>query len=110
MTTHVGVVHCKDSFYGQHSPQRMPAGKELTEKWEQWLKAGCLASEMESAALFVVAQVLGARAGCILSVLWNQEREQQGLSDPHCHDMGKAIAASVEGVRTLIQREKAAGV
>lgn len=110
VTTHVGVVQCKDSFYGQHSPERMPVGKELLEKWEQWLKAGCLASEMESASLFIVAQVLGARAGCVLSVLWNQERKQQGLSDPHCHDTVKAIEASVEAVRILIRQEKEAGV
>src|SRR5215469_7646669 len=45
---HVGIVQCKDSFYGQHSPDRMPAGYELKDKWEAWIKAGCLASEMES--------------------------------------------------------------
>ena len=55
---HTGVVHCKDSFYGQHSPERMPVGDELQYKWRAWIKAGCLASEMESAALFIVAQAL----------------------------------------------------
>ena len=55
---HAGVVQCKDSFYGQHNPDRMPAGYELKQKWEAWIKAGCLASEMESATLFIVAQVL----------------------------------------------------
>ena len=54
---HIGVVQSKDSFYGQHSPDRMPAGGVLKDKWEQWKKAGCLASEMECAALFVVASV-----------------------------------------------------
>lgn len=108
VTTHVGVVQCKDSFYGQHCPERMPAGKELMDRWDQWIKAGCLVSEMESAALFIVAQVLGARAGCVLSVLWNQERKHQGLSDPHCHDPVKAIEAAVEAVRILLRREKEA--
>ena len=31
---HVGVVHCKDSFYGQHSPERMPVGESLLYKWD----------------------------------------------------------------------------
>ncbi|MDR3277618.1 MAG: uridine phosphorylase [Oscillospiraceae bacterium] len=102
---HVGIVHCKDSFYGQHSPERMPIGYELKEKWDAWLKAGCLASEMESAALFIVAHILGARAGCVLHTVWNQERERQGLSSPR--DYGEASAAKIaaDAVRLLIARE-----
>ena len=46
VTTHCGVVQCKDSFYGQHSPERMPIGDELMAKWRAWIMAGCLASEM----------------------------------------------------------------
>ena len=52
---HTGVVQCKDSFYGQHSPQDKPVSYELMQKWEAWKRMGCLASEMESAALFIVA-------------------------------------------------------
>ncbi len=102
---HAGVVQCKDSFYGQHNPSRMPIGYELEEKWSAWVKGGCLASEMESAALFIVAQVLGARAGCILSTIWNQERKKAGLSDPHSHDTRNAIRAAVEAIRILIAEE-----
>lgn len=102
---HAGIVQCKDSFYGQHSPERMPAGEELMSKWLAWKKADCLASEMESAAVFIVAQILRARAGCVLHVLWNQERKRQGLEDPECRDMEKAIAVSVEAVRKLIKAD-----
>jgi uridine phosphorylase len=101
---HAGIVQCKDSFYGQHSPDRMPAGFELINKWESWKKAGCLASEMESAALYIVSQILGAHAGCVLNVVWNQERAKAGLSDPHCHDTESAIKTAVEAVRILISR------
>ena len=87
---HVGVVHCKDSFYGQHSPDRMPVGYELRDKWEAWIKAGCLASEMESATLFIVGQTLGLRTGCVLSVIWNQERRKSNIPD----DDGNAGAAA----------------
>jgi uridine phosphorylase len=102
---HAGVVQCKDSFYGQHSPDRMPSGYELKDKWEAWIKAGCLASEMESATLYIVSQILGARAGCILSVVWNQEREKAGMSNPHCHDTEDAIKTAIEAVKILIERE-----
>ena len=33
-TCHAGVVQSKDSFYGQHSPARMPVSYELLHKWE----------------------------------------------------------------------------
>jgi uridine phosphorylase len=102
---HVGVVQCKDSFYGQHSPERMPAGKELMEKWEAWIKAGCLASEMESAALFIVSQILGGRAGCVLNTAWNQERKKQGMEDRESHDTTLAVRTAVEAVRILIKED-----
>jgi len=102
---HAGIVQCKDSFYGQHDPERMPAGFELLGKWEAWKKAGCLASEMESAAIFIVSQILGARAGCVLNTVWNQEREKAGMSNPNCHDTEGAIRTAVEAVRILIERD-----
>ena len=103
--SHAGIVQCKDSFYGQHSPDRMPSGFELNNKWEAWIKAGCLASEMESSTLYIVSQILGARSGCVLNVVWNQERERAGMSNPRCHDTEAAIKTAVEAVRILIEKE-----
>lgn len=105
-TYHTGIVHCKDSFYGQHNPSRMPIGYELTNKWEAWYKANCLASEMESSTLFIVSQVLGARAACVLNVIWNQERAKHGLEDPHQHDTELAISVAVEAIRKDIIKGK----
>ena len=102
---HTGIVQCKDSFYGQHDPDRMPAGFELKDKWEAWIKAGCLASEMESAALYIVSQILGARAGCVLNVVWNQEREKAGIDNPRCHDTEPGIKTAIEAMRILISNE-----
>ena len=62
---HAGVVQSKDSFYGQHSPEKSPVYYELQAKWESWKRLGVKASEMESAALFVTAAALGCRcAAC----------------------------------------------
>ena len=103
LTYHAGIVQCKDSFYGQHDPGRMPAGYELENKWQAWIKARCLASEMESSALFIVSQILGARAGCVLYAVWNQERGNAGLSNPECHDTGSAVEVAVRAAEILIE-------
>ena len=103
---HAGVVQCKDSFYGQHDPDRMPVGYELKEKWNAWIGAGCLASEMESAALFIVSSVLRARAGAVFTAVWNQERAKLGLDNPEVHDNEKAIETVVEALKILIERDK----
>ena len=103
---HVGVVECKDSFYGQHSPELMPVNYELQNKWNAWLKLGCLASEMESAALFVVASYLKVKVGSIFLVVANQEREKQGLENPVAHDTELAIKTAVEAIKNLINENK----
>ena len=102
---HVGVVQSKDSFYGQHDPSRMPVGYELEAKWNAWIKAGCLASEMESAALFIVSQYLRCRAGAVFLSVWNQEREKAGLDNPQVFDTLDAILTAVEAVRLLIRSD-----
>ena len=102
---HTGVVHCKDSFFGQHSPQRSPVGAELLQKWEAWKKLGVLASEMESAALFTVAASLGVRCGAVFHVIWNQEREKAGLPQTESHDTTAAIEVAVASLKYLIQRD-----
>lgn len=99
---HVGVVECKDSFYGQHNPELMPVSYELLNKWNAWIKLGCLASEMESAALFVVGSYLKVKVGSIFLVVANQEREKQGLENPVVHDTDSAIKTAVEAIRSLI--------
>lgn len=103
---HAGVVQCKDSFYGQHAPAEMPVFKELEEKWEAWKRCGALASEMESAALFIVAQCRKVRAGSVFLVVANQERESIGLENPVVHDTAKAIECAVEALRILIRKDR----
>ena len=106
---HVGVVQCKDSFYGQHSPETKPVSYELLNKWEAWKRLGCLASEMESAALFIVAASLRVRIGSCFLVLANQEREKAGLENPVVHDTDMAIRIAVQGIRNLILVDQEAG-
>ena len=105
---HTGVVQAKDSFYGQHSPKRMPTAGDLLEKWEAWKRLGVLASEMESGTLFTVASYLKIRCGAVFSVVWNQERADAGLdrdTDEH-HDTADAIRIGVEALKALIKADK----
>ena len=100
-TSHTGVVQCKDSFYGQHSPETKPVSDELLNKWEAWKRLGCLASEMESAALFVVASYLNVKVGSVFLTVANQEREKQNLENPVVHDTEKAIKTAIEAIKIL---------
>ena len=99
---HVGVVQCKDSFFGQHEPEVMPVSYELENKWQAWLRMGCLASEMESAALFIAGSFLRVRVGSCFLVVANQERAKAGLSNEQVHDTELAIKTAVEALRLLI--------
>jgi len=103
LTYYTGVVQCKDSFYGQHSPERMPVSYELKDKWNAWIKGGALCSEMETASLFTVSSTLRLHAGAILLVIWNQEREKQGLSQEECFDTDRAIKVAINAIKKLIK-------
>lgn len=101
---HTGVVECKDSYYGQHSPERMPVSYELLNRWEAWKRAGTLGSEMESAALFTVCAAIGAKAGAVMHCVQNQERKALGMENPFDHDTEKAIRVVLEGIKLLEER------
>lgn len=107
---HVGIVQCKDAFYGQHEPETKPVDYELVNKWNAWVRLGCKASEMESAALFVVGDYLKVRVGSSFLVVANQEREKLGLENPVIHDTESAIEITIQAIRNLIKQDKEAGL
>jgi uridine phosphorylase len=93
----VGLSHSKDSFYAEVQPERRPVPERLQQNWRAWVTGGVLCSEMEAAALFVLASVLGKRAGGLMVAL---NREATSL-DPLCK-------TAVEGIRRLIALDRAA--
>ena len=109
LRSHVGVVQSKDSFFGQHSPGIMPVSYELEAKWEAWKRMGALASEMETAALFITGAFLGVRTGACFLTLANQERAKAGLPNDPVYDTDRAIRLAVEAMRTLIRQDRKAG-
>lgn len=103
---HVGIVHCKDAFYGQHRPETLPNSNELLTKWDAWLQGGTLASEMESAALFIVASYLKVRVGSIFLAIANQQRALAGLSNDQVHDVKPMLEIAKDAMRALIAKDK----
>lgn len=105
---HTGVVQSKDSFYGQHSPARMPTSAELLAKWEAWKRLHVLASEMEASTLFTVGASLDAACGAVFHTVWNQERANAGLDTDanENHDTDSAIRITVEAIRLLIEESR----
>lgn len=103
---HIGVVQSKDSFYGQHSPERMPVEGALKEKWEAWKRLGVLASEMEASTLFTVGATRKIATGAVFCTVWNQERFLLGLDskDDEVHNTESAIKTAVEAIRLMIKQ------
>ncbi len=100
---HVGVIQSKDSFYGEIRPAQQPVAEMLLAKWKAWKAAGVLTSEMESAALFVVAHVLHVRCGAVLNVLWNADNDDAPNIPPEAAERG--IQTAMEAIRLLIAKE-----
>lgn len=92
---HVGVTHSKDSFHGQHEPQRMPVGHALLDRWNAWIQAGVLCSEMEASTLFVLARLLRRRAGGIM------------IAGGTLSGLTNLIETAVNAMRLLIERDRA---
>jgi len=106
---HLGVAQSKDSFYGQHAPERMPIAEDLQRRWKAWMAGGAICSEMEAATLFIVAATLGARAGGAMLILGNPEQRPMTEAEVAACDVNRVIDVSVDGLRRLIAADRAAG-
>lgn len=97
-----GVVQSKDSFYGQHSPASTAVSETLLNKWEAWKRCGVLGSEMECSTLYVISSIRKIRAGAVLYVLWNQERENVNIDDENKKYTTSAIEVAVQALKNII--------
>lgn len=64
--TEVGISITKDSFFTQIEPESKPIAYELIHRWDAYVKGGAIATSMEEATLFLVANSLGVRAASVL--------------------------------------------
>lgn len=105
---HIGVVHAKDSFYGEVEPESSPVEADIKYRWNAYLRCGCLTSEMESAALYAVCTARRKRCGAVFTALWNVERSKNNLPDKVTHDSSRAIRCAVDAIKILIEKDKKA--
>ena len=103
---HVGIVHSKDSFYGQVAPETSPVSYLLQNRWESYKRLGCLCSEMECASIYAVGLARRVRCGAVLLAIWNMERTYSGEDDTKNLDTDRAIRCAVEAVRKLIAADR----
>ena len=94
-----GITQSKDSFYGQHEPERMGVANELLARWRAWEIGGAICSEMEASALFVIASMLRVRAGGVMMVHAKEPMPPLDI----------LLETAVGALRELIARDRAAG-
>ena len=105
---HVGVSQSKDSFYGQHAPERMPVAQRLQERWKAWMGGGAICSEMEAASLYIVASVLRVRAGGLMMVMGHPDQSPMTPAEWEASKVENLLPVAIEGMREIIRRDKSA--
>lgn len=106
-TSHIGVSQSKDSFYGQHAPERMPVAKRLQERWDAWMGGGAICSEMEAAGLYIVSQVLRVRATGIMMIMGHPDQSPMSAEEWEASKVEHVLPVAIEGMREIIRRDKA---
>lgn len=102
---HLGITQSKDSFYGQHEPERMPVGDELSNRWRAWKQGGAICSEMEAATIFILGSINRKRTGGVMLISGNQEN-----TDPPEPGAGESldglIRTAVTALKILIAQDR----
>ncbi|TCO55799.1 nucleoside phosphorylase [Actinocrispum wychmicini] len=101
-----GLVHTKDSYYGEMEPERMPLAAELTERLGIWRRGGAICSEMETAAVFIVGSVLNVRTGSVV-MMWSEQAVRDGGPAPAVEPL---YDTAVAAMRRLVHTAVGAGV
>ncbi len=99
---HLGVSHTKDSFYAEVEMERMPMAEVLKIRWKAWVAGGAVCSEMEAAAVFILASIYRKRAGGVMTVVGS---DTATLLQKKASPDGM-IKVAVEAIRELIISEQ----
>jgi uridine phosphorylase len=106
----VGISQSKDSFYGEIDPARMPVANRLLARWKAWVDGGAICSEMEAAAIFIIASILRVRAGGVMLMAAPAEEQPQTEAEMEAFeklfDVDRAIRTAIEGIKVLIVNDR----
>lgn len=109
---HVGVSHSKDSFYGEIEPARMPVAERLQANWKAWKAGGAICSEMEAAALLIIAGMHRKRAGGVMLVIGDPTEKvatpEEEVRLNALLDINRSIRVAVEAIKLLIAQDRQA--
>jgi len=109
---HVGVTASADTFYPGQERYDSFTGyviRDFQGSLQEWQKLGVLNYEMETAAMFTMAGVMGLRAGCVAGVIVNRTgRESITAADLQLgeHNAVRAAAAAVGELLKAEQKVK----
>ncbi len=102
----LGITQSKDSFYGQHQPERMPVASQLQERWKAWTMGGAICSEMEAAVFFILGSIYRKRTGGVMQIIANQTAEDPEVRKVIKENLDGLITTAIEAVKILIQQDK----
>lgn len=102
----VGVTQSKDSFYGEVESARMPLASHLDARWKAWVQGGAICSEMEAAAIFIIASIHRVRAGGVMMMVCTGEGLPEDEEGKDLFHGDRAIQTAIEGLKILIDRDK----
>lgn len=92
-TAYSGLARSHDSFYTDREDELM----------RFWSQKGVIASDMETAPLFTVARLRGARAASVLNVVVLSEGDLQGGINDLVSGEAAAAAGEVAEIRTALE-------
>jgi uridine phosphorylase len=99
---HVGINHCKDSFFIE-GDQNLPLEDENESNWKAWYRSNVISTAMESAAIFVVSSIRRVRAGEILAIIGLTYADQPVVTKV---GVDEAIKAAIEAVKLLDRADR----
>ena len=107
---HTGISRSTDSFYGEVEPDRMPMASQLNERWATLCAGGAICSEMESAAIFILASIHRKRAGGVMLVYGmpgaSPKTEENLQKEMLLAREERAIEVAIQGIKILIQKDR----
>jgi uridine phosphorylase len=102
----IGVSHSKDSFYGEVEHQRQPMPDYLAQRWQAWIAGGAICSEMEAAAIFIIAGIHKVRAGGVMMMVAKDEGLPKDEEGKNLFHGDRAIRTAIEAIKLLIEQDR----
>jgi uridine phosphorylase len=94
---HTGITHCKDAFYSEIEGYS-PLARDTENLWKCWENSRVLATSMESAAIFVISYLRGAKAGEILAIIGSTKEKKAIIKKAGIEEAAKT---AVQAIRHL---------